>query len=372
MSSDFKVPYTKIIAINTHPNADKLELATVYGFQVVVKKGQYQVGDAVVYIPVDSILPVELESRLFPAESKIKLSGSRVRQIRIRGFPSQGMLVDIKDLSLKANVKCEQDLAEYIGVTKYEPPETGPAQTVGKAKNRNKKSEHPLFHKYNGLGNIKWFPDLFQAGEEVVVQEKLHGTNARASLLPYNANTLWKKVKSFLKLSPAYEQCYGSNNVDISARSSYKGYYGEDLYGAAFAKASVFTKLLPNETVFGEIVGPGIQKNYAYGETEHKFVLFDVKKLMPDGTQIWLSPSEVEQYAKERGFEHVPVLYRGEFNKDMITALASGPSVYCPKQKVIEGVVIKAKNNYCIAGNKKALKLINPEYLDDKSNTDNH
>lgn len=56
MSSLFKVPLTKIIDIKPHSNADSLELATVYGFQVIVKKGMYKVGDLVVYVPVRSIV----------------------------------------------------------------------------------------------------------------------------------------------------------------------------------------------------------------------------------------------------------------------------------------------------------------------------
>jgi hypothetical protein len=36
--SEYKVPYTQVLEINPHDNADRLEVATVYGFQVVVIK----------------------------------------------------------------------------------------------------------------------------------------------------------------------------------------------------------------------------------------------------------------------------------------------------------------------------------------------
>lgn len=381
--STYKVPLTKVLEINVHPNADALELATVYGFQVVVKKGSYKAGDTVIYIPVDSILSERLEAILFPmvpnadgllVPPKIKLHHRRVRQIRIRKFPSQGMLVSPKDIESIVNPKfltLEQDLQTILDVQKYEPPEKGAAQTIGKPNSRRKLA-HPDFHSYNGLGNIKWFPNLFTEGEMIVVQEKLHGTNARAAKLPFRATTLWKRIKKYFGYAPAIEKLYGSNRVDITNTSSYNGYYGEDIYGKVFAELDVFTKLLPNETVFGEIIGPGIQKGYDYSLKQHEFVLFDVKVLKEDGKSEWLTPKEVQNYAEQRGFSFVPVLYEGPFNKALVESMMTGPSVFDPTEKVREGIVIKAAANYSVEGNKKAVKAINPVYLDDQSNTDNH
>lgn len=372
--SVFKVPFTTIKNITNHPDADRLEIATVYDFQVVIQKGKFVIGDKVIFIPIDSILSEKLEPLLFSKDSKIKLDKRRVRQIRIRKFPSQGMLVSPEEVSSIINpkfLKDEYDLKEVLGITKYEPPVLRINSNPGRKQTRNKRYENPLFHKFNGLANLKWFPDLFEEREQVIVQEKVHGTNSRAAVLPYSPNTLLKKIKLFLKLSPSTENCYGSNNVEISANTSYKGYYGEDIYGSVFAKLDVFNKIKLGETVFGEIIGPSIQKNYEYGLKEHKFLLFDVKVLQEDSTQKWLNPDEVEQFAKERGFDMVPILYKGPFNKEFVKSLASGPSLYCKEQKVIEGVVVKALN-YDIEGNKKALKVINPAYLDDVTNTDNH
>jgi RNA ligase (TIGR02306 family) len=384
--STYKVPLTTILEIAPHPNADRLEVATVYGFQVVVKKDAYKVGDPVVYIPIDSILPEWLENKLFPlvkdpvsgamVKPPFALNNSRIRQIRIRKLASQGMLVRTEDVANKVNfkkAKLEDDLANALGVTKYEPPVSGPSSTQGKDKQRNKAYEHPLFHKYNGLDNIKWFPSLFKEGEDVIIQEKLHGTNARASLLPYRTDTLWRKIVKLLGLAPKEEQCYGSNNVQKAVGRNNQHFYSEDVWGSTFKALDVFSRLQLGETVYGEIVGPGIQANYDYGLKEHKFVLFDVKVLDPvTGKQTWLPPLEVERFAKERGFDLVPILYRGPFNKDQAYTLTRGPSVYCPKQKVREGIVIKAVENYSVEGNKKALKWISEDYLDDKSNTDNH
>lgn len=373
--STHKVPLTTIVNITAHDKSDFLEFAWVYGFQVIVKKDSYKVGDKVIYVPIDSLLPQWLEDELFPADAKIKLHNHRVRQIKIRGYASQGMLINPSDVAKKVNpsyLKLEQDLAAILEITKYEPPQPGFAQTMGKGRNRNKKHEHPLFHKYNGLDNIKWFPDLFKEGEEVVIQEKLHGTNARASVLPFMTNTFMKKLKKLFKLAPAVEKCYGSNNVDISAATAYKGFYGEDIYGKCFNELNVFDKIKCGEIFYGEIVGPGIQKNYTYDLDGHRFVVFDAKVLQSDGKFKWLKPEEVESLCKERGFEFVPVLYKGPYNRELTYSLTKGPSAYSAKQKVREGVCIKAKENYDVEGNKKALKWVSEDYLNDPSNTDFH
>lgn len=383
--SECRVNLTQIVAIEPHTNADTLEIATIYGFQVVVKKNKYKIGDVVAYIPIDSIIPEWLEERLFPyikdpktgemIKPKIILNNHRVRQIRIRKFASQGMVLDTTDIADKVNfkkVKIEDNLAETLGIIKYEPPIEGPSFTQGRDKQRNKSYEHPQFHKYNGLDNIKFFPTLFKEDEQVIIQEKLHGTNARASLLPYRTNTLWRKLVNIFGFGKP-EQCYGSNNVQKSVgRSDRKDFYSEDVWGITFSRMGVFSKLKLGETVFGEIVGPGIQANYSYGLTEYRFVLFDVKLLGADGKQYWLSPTDVAAFAKERGFEIVPTLYSGPYNKELAYSLTKGNSVYCPTQKVREGIVIKSNEIYSNEGSKRALKWVSEAYLDDSSNTDFH
>lgn len=231
---------------------------------------------------------------------------------------------------------------------------------------RNKPLENSKFHKYNGLENIKWYPSMFEEGELVVIQEKLHGSNCRAGIVPTEANTLLKKIKKFFGLLPKFERVYGSNNVELTNRSGYTGYYGEDVYGNVLKKVKAFEKMKENEIIFGELIGEGIQKNYTYGHKEHHFVLFDVKVIGEDGKTKWLTPEEVLCYAMERGFDTTPTLYKGPFSKQIAYDLTKGDSIYCPKQKVREGVVIKALeyNNATCPNGKKSLKYISEAYLD--------
>jgi len=372
----YKVPLTKVLDVFPHPNADRLDICTVYGFHVVIKKGQYQVGDIVIFIPPDSVLPQEIEDIIFGKDSKIKLHNHRVKHIRIRGFQSYGMVVNPESLlspALLYSSELEEDVAHIIGISKYEPP-VPDFQTPKSKRERKQRTNHKDFHCYNGINNIRWLPDLFQEGEEVIVQCKLHGSNWRGGWLKNTPDTFWKKILKFFGKLPEYEFIYGSNNVQISGNEDYKGFYGGDVYGAVAKKLNVAARIKPNEIVYGELIGPGIQKGYTYGHIEHHLVIFDVKVFDDEGNWRWLNPEQVEAYAKSRGFDFVPVLYTGPYLKSVVESLVSGPSVYCPSEPIREGIVVKSRNDYndnrC-ESNKKCVKIINPDYLNSDP-TENH
>ena len=44
----------KILDIQPIPDADAIEVATIQGWKVVVKKGDFQIGDLAIYFEVDS------------------------------------------------------------------------------------------------------------------------------------------------------------------------------------------------------------------------------------------------------------------------------------------------------------------------------
>ena len=57
--SEFKVPIVEIKNIIPIEGADKIEVAEVLGYQSVVGKGSYKIGDKVFYLPEQSLLPQE-------------------------------------------------------------------------------------------------------------------------------------------------------------------------------------------------------------------------------------------------------------------------------------------------------------------------
>ena len=93
-----------ITAIEAIPNADAIVLATIDdGWRVVVKKGEFDVGDEVVYHEIDCFLPVNNPAYSFLAERNTVrnfegVTGVRLRTIKLRGVYSQGLIVGIDQL----------------------------------------------------------------------------------------------------------------------------------------------------------------------------------------------------------------------------------------------------------------------------------
>lgn len=365
--STFKVPVVTIDEIRPHDNADRLECAVVAGWHVVVGKGQWKAGDLAVYLPIDSVLPVDLERKLFPEGSKITLSKSRIKSIKIRGVVSQGMVVKIDEVCPTgwhpADFKVGDDMSEVLDVTKYEPPHKQVQSQPGKRTGKRRK-EHPLFKKYTDLENIKWYPKVFAEGEQVYVTEKVHGTNFRAGWVPTVANTWWKKCLKLLRMLPPYEFVYGSRNVQLQARRDRRGFYGKDIYGAIVDKYDLERKVPKGTVVYGEVYGDGIQPGYNYGMINggHRLAVFDVYTFC-SGEGQWLDSKSTLVYCDVNNLPHVPVLYHGSYNADLVKSLASGDSVLEPTQKVREGVVVKPEHEKVDVCGRKILKVINDDFL---------
>jgi len=88
--SSLIVQSNRLTSVAPHPNADRLELAIIGGWQTVVEKGKFQAGQLVTFIPPDTVLPKELSDRYGVTKY---LSDGRVRAARLRGEPSYGFVV---------------------------------------------------------------------------------------------------------------------------------------------------------------------------------------------------------------------------------------------------------------------------------------
>ncbi len=53
------VTIRKIVELKSIENADRIELAIVDGWQCIVKKGEFTVGDYGLYFETDSFLPID-------------------------------------------------------------------------------------------------------------------------------------------------------------------------------------------------------------------------------------------------------------------------------------------------------------------------
>lgn len=371
---NFKVPITKILDILPHPNPDvhSLVIAKVYDFDVIISnKSGYQIGDRVIYFPVNSVLAGNIENFIFPPNSLIKLEKSRVKAVRIQKFVSQGLIAkwdDIRNLLNLPEFRDETDLQEELKIVKYYPPAPMPASTPSQKKQRNKPLENVYFKEYNGCTNIRWEPFAFSEDDNVYITEKIHGSNWRVGYLPYEPPTLWQKLKHkflyFFTGKDRFEFCYGSNTVQRQNKQDSPTWYKKDIYLQMVEKYDLKNKLKdwPGIVLYGEIYGPTVQKSYHYGlkNDDIDVVIFDIMEQSKDG-QRWFDLDSARNFSELLGLKFVPVLYEGKWNKDKAISLATGNSVFCKSQKTIEGVVVKNYN--LISLNRKKIKIINPDYL---------
>ena len=360
--STLKVEVVTIDSIEKHPNADRLDLAVVKDWRCVTAKGRFCVGDKAVYFPIDSILPEDLEAKLFPPDSKIRLEKHRIRTIKIRGAISQGLLCSLEELNPKWYAwPVGTDMTEKLGVTKYEPPVHMTPQSRANRVSPNQVNPH--FGKYTDIENFKNYPELFAADDEVVILEKAHGTNFRAGYVPFHASTWWKKIKAMLGLTPKYEFVYGSHNVQLQDKFHYNGYHSENgnVYAEAVDKYRLREVIPKGHVVYGEIYGDGIQKGYAYGcaHGERRLVIFDVKI---DGT--YVDHGSVERWTCDRQLPHAPIEYIGRFiDREFVKQFVDGPSSLCSDQKIREGIVIKPTKEQMTYMGRKILKLKSDNFL---------
>ena len=92
--------------------ADKIELAKVEGFQAVIKKGEFHVGDKCIYIETDSICP---DTKQFEFLGKNK----RIRLMKLREVINQSLV-----LPYTGDEPVGTDLTKQLGITKFELQDT--------------------------------------------------------------------------------------------------------------------------------------------------------------------------------------------------------------------------------------------------------
>lgn len=367
--SDFKVQVVTIDEIVPHPNADRLLIAKVLGWQSIIPKGKFNVGDKAVYIPVDSILPPELEAKLFGADAKIKLTKGRVKAIKIRSFISQGMIESLDNVGMP-KAKLGEDVSKDLRIVKYEPP-VPEFQKPGQAGPASKKKINPFFKVYSKFPRIENAPMMFQPEDDIVVTEKIHGTNFRAGWVPFVANTFWRKVKAWLRLAPKWQFVYGSHYVQLNDKFLYDGYYDKNFYAEIVRKYSLAERLPKGAVIYGEIYGSSIQKGYNYGlPTTRELVVFDIQTLnnqekttiIKDKTEmVYVGNEQFQAMVRDLNLPTCPEVFRGKFKDCNVELLKQGPSVLCPEQKVREGIVVKSLIEHPVV--RKVAKIINPEYL---------
>lgn len=153
--SERKLAHIEIIeALNPIEGADKIEVAQVLGWQCVVKKGEFKVGERIIYIEVDSVMPDKPEYE-FLRDRKF-----RIRTIKLRGQISQGLVLPLSSLPDKSvkhgDLVCGYDVTEVLGITKYLSPSEREELSQQERRLSNEKNKLKKF-----MMRYSWFRKLF-------------------------------------------------------------------------------------------------------------------------------------------------------------------------------------------------------------------
>lgn len=366
--SSLIVEICEISKIEKLENAERLEMATVKGWNCIVQKGSYQVGDWCVFFPPDSVLPDQL---IKDWNLEFLKKGGRVGTLKLRGYISQGLILPVECIPNYGYLKLGlgADVTKRLGVTKYEPP-AKPVTMRGKS--TSVRTQNPNFTKYTDIENIQNFDSVFQLGDMVVITEKIHGSNIRFGWLPIEIN--WKSgnllsiARSLFRkyiLRQQYEFVYGSHNVQLQFDKS-KNFYAENIY-AKVLKSYDLDFLPKGYTFYGEVYGKGVQ-DLEYGRDDLNIVIFDAK----DEEGHYISYRLLVSLCQSYQLPLAPELYVGGFVPEHLAFWTMGNSTLCDNQ-IREGCVVKSlveRNDPKIG--RMILKSINPEYLARKNRTEYH
>lgn len=370
--SSLMVKVIRIDQVVPHPNADRMELAHIGGWQCCTGKGQFRTGDLAIYIPPDAVLPKEFAEQIGVAQ--YLGNGNRVKTVRLRKEVSQGILIP-------SNGHREgEDVAEVYGITKWEPPVS---PFSGGMQRKFSKKHTPYFPRYTDIENFNYFNTALGDDEEVTITEKLHGTNFRYGIVkgenPYPwYRFLYHRIRDGFGMScdrlvlEGVEKYVGSHNVVLQEQA------GNLYWQAANEQFKFLGSAIPHHLVFfGEIVGPSIQKGYDYGYSGNGFgvYLFDI---YDSRTQEYLGVSEFLQTCHGLNLPTVPVLFRGSWGKakQCLADFRDGKTHTPGAKHIREGCVIRPDVERQAPGlGRVILKAISPDYLikqDKEGGTDFH
>lgn len=321
-----------ITAINPIVNADAIEVADILGWHVVVKKSEnYKVGDKVVYIETDSVLPKEDERFSF-----LQSCNWRIKTAKFRGQISQGLVLPLNILP-DGDYKVGDDVSEILNITKYEAPI--PAQLDGVAKGG-------------------YSPNVPKA-DETRVQILQH-------IIDKYVGKRFYRTEKIDGTSSAYT--YENGNIDVLGHN-YSYFYDEKNIYWKMAKKynieNILTTYGKNISIKGEIIGHNIQSNkYKLNVNEFRLYVFDIWDI---DNQKYYNLDELETFCNRFNLLMVPVIERDiELINDIDTLveMSKGMSVVNPNTKR-EGNVWRPMEEITndLEMGRVSFKVINPEFL---------
>lgn len=330
---------------------DRIVLAEIEGWHVIVGKDDFHTGDLCVYIEIDSVLPERSEFE------QARKRANRIRTMKMAGVYSEGIAYPLSILP-EGDWKEGDDVTQLLGITKYD-EYAGDDMPCRQVVKKNKYSKWQLFwYKIFGFPKkkddsfpslisktdetrIQNVPDALKYKEPVVVTQKVDGCSMSAIiehtgfLFPREKFTLASRNRSLEKDNSYYWKV--AEEYDLQERMSLM----LEEWGS------------PWLAIQGEVAGPAIQGNPDKLK-ELDFFVFNI--IDPAGR--W--PTEkMAEWCYRYGLSYVPIIDTNYILPDTVEEMlqyATGPSLLNPNE-LREGVVIRSKDG------QKSFKAVSPEYL---------
>ena len=297
--------------------ADVIELAKVDGWQCVVKKGEFQTGEAALYFEIDSMIPADDARFSFLSKGK-KVERYRIKSMKLRGALSQGLLIPMSNLTNEERMRIfdGEPPTEVLRVEKYEPTmPMGGKQAGSFPTHLVPKTDQERIQ--NTVATLSG-----RSSREFEITEKLDGTSC---------TMFYQLINAEEPLAAKMGVC--SRNWEMSIED-------ESLYSRVFLDNKMPTKFVElgrGIAIQGEVIGPGIQSN-KYKLERQTFFVFDIYDI---GEQRYLSPQERMEVSQQLGLRHVPVLdIEMPFTLQGVLDAADGRSVLHDTAR--EGLVFKS------------------------------
>jgi len=325
-------------------NANQIELAVVMGWQVVVKKDEFRLGEKIVFFEIDSVLPDTTWSNFL---SKRKF---RVRTIRLRGALSQGLVLPLNILSKptmfrriwnkitgKDTWNIDDDVTKILGVKKYDVE----AQNSGG---------------FNSGLQAAPFPSFIPKTDEIRLQSAL------ALLYELQGHPFYITVKCDGTSGTFYKK--DGELVVCSRNRTVKP--GDNVYYEMANKYDLANQLPEGVAIQGEVCGPGIQKN-RLGLKEKDLFVFDIFNFKKG---LYYNLPQMEIFCKEHNLKMIPIDYVAleyeDWALDLKAWLKKAEGKYEGTKTNREGIVIRPINHIRsnrLHGSRVSFKILNNDFL---------
>ena len=361
----------RVVLIDSlHPieGADRIELAMVGGWQVVVQKGLYVPGSKAVYFEVDSLLPLDrpcFES-LGGMSSKLKFTiddkpYGRIKTMKLRKQLSQGFCVPASEV-VADHLAVDTDMTKALGVIKYEAAgEKALNGTPGNPKTGTSALGFPKFVPKTDQTRVQnitvQFAQARDKGELFEKSFKLDGSSLTAFvkngvLGVASRNVGFRVHDETIPFFTAVKKFLQGKGWKRTIKAD------DNAFTQMAEKAGLLTTLVNDDrniAIQGEMVGPSIQKNFE-GVAENEFYCYDIYLI---DEQAYMLPKERQEFCVEHGIKHVPLAssHAVTLPVDVATAIADADGPSGLKGKMREGFVYKSMSRDF------SFKVVSTKYL---------